>query len=149
METIYVDMDDTLCDFAGQAYLDLKANPSIRYPQATYGFFTKLRPLPNAIESMHELVAMGYDVWILTRPSVLNPMCYTEKRVWVEKHLGMEFCHRLILCPDKARVGFKGDYLIDDWCWEGFQGEQFVFGYGEHSTWKKIMEIFKQKKHEK
>ena len=143
MITIYVDMDDTLCDFVGQSERDRLANPAIRFPQATYGFFRKLKPLPNAIDSVHELEKMGYDVWILTRPSVLNPMCYTDKRVWVEEHLGMEFCEKLILCPDKARVGDIGDYLIDDWCWEGFKGEQIHFGYGDTSTWKQVIEKFK------
>lgn len=142
--TYYVDMDDTLCDFAGQAYIDVKLNPAIRYPQATYGFFTKLKPLPDAIESMHELVAMGHDVWILTRPSVLNPLCYTEKRVWVENHLGLDFCHRLILCPDKARVGSEGDILIDDMVWDYFKGEQIIFGSPEFKNWKSIMEYIKE-----
>lgn len=142
--TYYVDMDDTLCDFAGQAQIDIMLNPSIRYPQATYGFFTKLKPLPDAIESMHELVAMGHDVWILTRPSVLNPMCYTEKRVWVENHLGLDFCHRLILCPDKARVGSEGDILIDDMVWDYFKGEQIIFGSPEFKNWKSIMEYIKE-----
>lgn len=144
-ETWYVDMDDTLCDFAGQAYLDLKANPSIRYPQATYGFFTKLRPLPNAIESMNEMVDMGLDVWILTRPSVLNPLCYTEKRVWVEQHLGLEFCERLILCPEKGRVGTSDDYLIDDFPWLDFKGEQLLFGAPPFNNWLKIMDFIRNK----
>lgn len=142
--TFYVDMDDTLCDFAGQANIDITLNPAIRYPQATYGFFTKLKPLPDAIESMHELVAMGHDVWILSRPSVLNPMCYTEKRVWVENHLGLDFCHRLILCPDKARVGSEGDILIDDMVWDYFKGEQIIFGSPEFKNWKSIMEYIKE-----
>lgn len=151
IETWYVDMDDTLCDFFGQAYLDKKANPSIAYPQATYGFFTKLKPLPNAIESMKEMVHMGLDVWILTRPSVLNPLCYTEKRVWVEQHLGLEFCDRLILSPDKGKVGTENDCLIDDFNWKTpvlpeltpWKGIQFHFGYGKYKNWKSIMEIIK------
>ena len=142
--TIYVDMDDTLCDFAGQAYLDLKANPAIRYPQAVYGFFTKLRPIKNAIESMKELEQLGFDVWILTRPSVLNPLCYTEKRVWVEQHLGLDWCERLILCPDKGRVGTDVDYLIDDMFWEDFKGTQIHFGQIGSKDWEEIMPTFRK-----
>lgn len=140
----FVDMDDTLCDFAGQAYLDLRANPAIRYPQATYGFFRKLRPIKGAIEAMHEMEAMGLNPHILTRPSVLNPMCYTEKRVWVEEHLGLDFCEKLILCPDKSLVGTQDDILIDDFPWEGFRGTQLQFGSPDFSNWDKVMKYIKE-----
>ena len=29
MKRVYVDMDDTLCDFMGQFYIDVKKNPKI------------------------------------------------------------------------------------------------------------------------
>jgi len=29
------------------------------------------------------------NLHILTAPSYMNPMWYTEKRLWVEKHLGL------------------------------------------------------------
>jgi 5'-nucleotidase len=152
-ETWYVDMDDTLCKFVGQAYLDLKANPSIKYPQSVYGFFTKLKPHANAVESMKEMVDMGLDVWILTRPSVLNPLCYTEKRVWVEQHLGLDFCDRLILCPDKGRVGDENDFLIDDYNWKTpknpkstpWKGTQLLFGQAPYENWDKVMEFIRTK----
>jgi len=152
--TWYVDMDDTLCDFAGQAYLDLLANPEIRWPQSQHGFFTKLKPLPNAIESLKELDAMGEDVWILTRPSILNPLCYTDKFLWVREHLGIEFTERLILCTDKGRVGTEKDILIDDFDWKTpietvktpWKGEQIRFGQGEFGNWEKTMNYIKTNK---
>lgn len=152
--TWYVDMDDTLCDFAGEAYLDLLENPAIRYPQSQHGFFTKLRPLPNAIESMKELVALGEDVWILTRPSVMNPLCYTDKFLWIREHLGLDFAERLILCTDKGRVGTEKDFLIDDFDWKTprvgvitpFKGEQLLFGQGEFGNWEKTMQYIKTNK---
>lgn len=151
--TWYVDMDETLCDFMGQSYLDLKAEPDIRWPQSQHGFFTKLKPLPNAIESMNELVAMGENVWILTRPSILNPLCYTDKFLWVREHLGLEFANRLILCTDKGRVGTNKDYLIDDFDWVNpkdeeltpWKGTQLRFGQGEFPNWVKVMEYVKTK----
>jgi len=106
-------MDDILCDFTGQAKLDLKTNPDIKYPQSQHGFFRKLKPLPNAIESMHELEEIGFDVWILTRPSIMNPLCYTDKFLWVREHLGMYFAEKTILCTNKALL--IGDYLVDDY----------------------------------
>jgi len=85
---VYVDQDDVLANFAKQHQIDLLTNQAIQYPQAVYGFFDKLKPLPNALESRRELEYMGFDVWILTRPAVYNKLCYTEKRVWMEQHLG-------------------------------------------------------------
>ena len=34
-------------------------------------------------------------------------------------------CDRLILCPDKSLL--KGDVLIDDTPWPGFEGQQLLF----------------------
>ena len=130
-------MDDTLCDFSFEFAKAINDNPAIKFPQATYGFFTRLRALPNAKASM-EFLAKYFDVWILTRPSVMNPLCYTEKRVWVEENLGMEWCHKLILCPDKSLM--KGDYLIDDFAWDGFEGEQLRFGSFKFPTWLRVTE---------
>jgi len=139
MKRIYVDMDDTICNFFGAAYLALKKEPGVKYPQSQYGFFTSLQEIPGAIDGMRKL-AKTYSVWILTRPSVLNPLCYTEKRVWVEEHLGLDWCHKLILCPDKSLL--KGDYLIDDCIWKDFEGEQIVYGSEAFPDWKAVMKYF-------
>jgi len=110
---VYVDMDGVLCQFKKKFYEEIIINPSIKFPQATYGFFANLEP--------HELMVALYkslaeqktlDVHILTAPSYLNPLCYTEKRVWVEKHLGLEAAERMIISGYKHLL--KGDYLIDD-----------------------------------
>jgi len=130
-------MDDTLCKFMQRYQEMMQKNPSIRYPQSQYGFFTDLEPIDDAISSMHTLREV-YDVWILTRPSYMNPLCYTEKRVWVEKHLGINFCKKLILCPDKSLL--KGDYLIDDIKWPGFEGEQILFGSEKYRNWKAVID---------
>lgn len=122
---IYVDMDDTLCDFTGAHKASLEAVPAQKFPQAQMDFFRKLKPIDNAIDVMKRL-SINFDVWILTRPSYLNPLCYTEKRLWVEDHLGIEWCNKLILCPDKSLL--IGDWLIDDVAWPGFEGFQLLFG---------------------
>lgn len=152
--TWYIDMDDTICDFSGQVYLDLLANPSIKYPQSQHGFFTKLKPIKNAIESIKELDALGEDVWILTRPSIHNPLCYTDKFLWVREHLGIEFAERLILCTDKGRVGTEKDILIDDFDWKTprvgvitpWKGEQILFGQGDFGNWEKTIQYIKTNK---
>jgi len=135
---IYVDMDDTLCDFMGAQERALAKYPDQKWPQAQMDFFRKMEPLPDAIWAMNEL-AKEFDVWILTRPSYFNPLCYTEKRLWVEDHLGIEWCKKLILCPDKSLL--KGYLLIDDIPWTGFEGEQILFGHELFPNWKAVMKL--------
>lgn len=112
LEIVYVDLDDTMCNF-GQAYARAIArNPKIMFPQSQLKFFENLAPVKGAIEGFNKLTKR-YDVRILTAPSVYNPLSYMEKRLWVEKYLGLEVCNDLIICQDKTAL--RGKYLIDDW----------------------------------
>ena len=116
--------------------------PDIKYPQSQYEFFVKLEPVLNSIHYFFKIAEM-YDVYILTRPSIMNPLCYTEKRIWVENYLGLEFCKKLIICPDKSLL--KGQYLIDDVKWDGFEGEQILFGQDPFMTWSNVHKYLKNK----
>lgn len=130
---LYVDMDGVLCDFAGA--FKKEHSDTVKFPQSRWGFFTNLEPLPNAIYFVKELMKT-HDVWILTRPSYKNALCYTEKRLWIEKYFGLEFCQKLIICSDKSLV--KGDYLVDDSISDGqleFEGELIRFGSPEFKNW--------------
>lgn len=118
-------MDDTLCNFTGASESAKRKFPAQQFPQAQMDFFRKLDPIDDAIPSI-QLLGEYYDVWILSRPSYMNPLCYTEKRLWVEDHLGLEWCKKLILCPDKSLL--KGEWLIDDVAWPEFEGTQILFG---------------------
>lgn len=140
--TLYIDMDDTICDFKGRYNEIRTANPNIFFPQSQYGFFTSLDPLPGTLESV-EALREFYNVYILTRPSVMNPLCYTEKRIWVEKHFGMLFCHRLIICPNKSLM--IGDYLVDDILWPHFRGKQILYGGHEFPNWDLTFNYLKSK----
>jgi 5'(3')-deoxyribonucleotidase len=106
---IYIDMDGVLANF-DKAYWE-KRTDKMEYPQALQGFFENLEPIKGAVSSYNYL-NYAYDVRIATAPSVLNPLCYTEKRLWVEKHLGMQAVERMIIIPDKSLL--LGDALIDD-----------------------------------
>lgn len=143
--TVYIDMDGVLCDYEEIAEKYRKRTPGNQYPQASYGFFADMKPMPGAIEA-YQWLAANFDVCILTRPSVMNPMCYTEKRVWVEKHLGIEACETLILCTQKWRL--IGDYLIDDMPWPKFRGTQILFGGPEYRDWKEVLDYFQMKRME-
>lgn len=143
---VYVDMDDTLCQFSEAHAMELQRNPSIKFPQSQYGFFERLLPIKNAVESMNLLAeASEYDPYILTAPSTRNPLCYTEKRVWIEKHLGYHFVKKLIISPNKGLL--KGDLLIDDNIsgkgQENFEGKIFQFGSLQFPDWLAILNELK------
>jgi len=108
---VAIDMDLVLCDFYGSYYARQKEDPEIKYPQREYKFFENLKPMPRAIEAYHRLKEK-YNVKILTAPSAKNPLCYTEKRNWVEKNLGMDAVYRLTITKDKHL--FKADLLIKE-----------------------------------
>jgi 5'(3')-deoxyribonucleotidase len=132
---VYIDMDGVLCDYYGR-YLEQKSDTNY-YPQSRYGFFRNLEPIEGAIETVNKLIEYGYDVYILTSPSVQNPLSYTEKREWIEKYLGLDMCYKLILSPNKTLL--KGSYLIDDNIHEGFEGELIHFGKTDKfKNWKDV-----------
>jgi 5'(3')-deoxyribonucleotidase len=143
---IYVDMDNVLCDYQTAYNEALRRQPEIPYPQSQYGFFRNLKPI-NSAKSVFAILSKHFDVWILSAPSIQNPMCYTEKREWVETHLGYEAAERLILSPHKGLL--IGDYLIDD-IEEGrarqseFKGVQIVFGKEPYYNWYDVLDYFKQ-----
>lgn len=135
---VYVDMDDTMCDYTS-SHTSQKSD-KLPYPQSQVGFFIKLEPMENAIESINSLMDK-YDVWVLTRPSVKNTHCYSEKAEWIKKHFGEEMLSKLIICPNKSLL--KGDYLIDDRTEHGnsdFDGELIQFGTEKFPNWIKVVE---------
>tara|TARA_Y100001001_G_scaffold156989_1_gene174496 strand:+ start:20252 stop:20695 length:444 start_codon:yes stop_codon:yes gene_type:complete len=141
MKIVYIDMDDTLCDFEGAFSEALKTNPTVRYPQSQYRFFANLRPIEGAIEAVKSLVDSDeYDPYILSAPSTKNPFSYAEKREWIELYFGYDFCEKLILCGHKGLL--KGDLLIDD-NHEGkgqdlFEGELIQFGSYAYPNWTAV-----------
>ena len=146
VEIVYIDMDDVLCDYSGAYYEASSTTPEIAYPQSQYGFYTSLLPIKGAISAANWFLGSdSFLPYILTAPSTKNPMSYTEKRVWVEKHLGLEFVERLIICPDKSLL--KGNYLIDDLAsgrgLENFEGQLIHFGTETFKNWVDVIRFFK------
>ncbi|MDA8708606.1 hypothetical protein N9M10_04500 [Hellea sp.] len=142
MKRIYIDMDGVLCDFEGAFSRDRKRVPDQLYPQSREGFYVNLELIPGTLEAMSVfLKADQFDPFILTAPSIYNPLSYTEKRLWVEEQLGFEWVKRLIISPNKSLL--KGDILIDDHevgrGQERFEGKLIHFGSSEFPDWKSVM----------
>jgi len=138
---VYIDMDDTLFQFK-EAHSAFKILYGVEFPQGLTGFWLSLNPIEGAVEAVNSLRARDdLDVHILTAPSVYNPHSYMEKRQCIEKHFDYEFCHKLILSPDKGLL--KGHFLIDD-CTEGkgqegFDGQVIQFGSDEYPDWDSVI----------
>lgn len=132
---VMIDMDGVLANFAKSF---TKHYHITEYPQSLPGFFKNLDPIENAIDSFNWLNAR-FDVYILTSPSYKNPLCYTEKREWVEQHLGLDVCQKLIICRQKNLI--NGDFLIDDYDWD-FPGHHIKFGSNEYPDWKSVLKYF-------
>ncbi|MEH6650152.1 MAG: hypothetical protein V7707_09035 [Motiliproteus sp.] len=143
VQVIYIDMDDTIADFRGAHQRAIKANPKVIFPQSRYGFFEGLKPIEHAIKRVKALLAdERFDPYVLTAPSIRNPLSYTEKRIWIEQKFGLEFCNRLTISPHKNLL--KGGFLIGDFDQgkgqEGFEGELIHFGSARFPDWLSVME---------
>ncbi|MDT3280693.1 5' nucleotidase, NT5C type [Shewanella scandinavica] len=110
------------------------------------GFFSCLAPKIGGIAVMKKMLEHPeIEPYIATAPSLQNPLCYMEKRIWVEQHLGMEYVSRLIIIPNKGLL--KGDILIDDHV-EGkgqkfFKGDLWQFGSIRFPDWSAVeIELF-------
>ena len=142
-KVVYIDMDGVLCDFDGAFERDKQVFPDNPYPQSRKGFYTELKPIKGAVGAMALLIdSDGFDPYILTAPSIYNPLSYTEKRLWVENHLGFEWVKRLIISPNKSLL--NGDVLIDDHMTgrgqEKFEGVLFHFGSTDFPDWEIVMQ---------
>lgn len=145
---VYIDIDDVLADYDSAFRQHLVDHPHIEFPQSQKGFFSSLGEIPGAVDAVRALIdSPHYDPFILSAPSVQNPLSYTEKRLWVEEKFGFDFVDRLILCAHKGLL--KGDILIDD-NHEGrgqeyFEGELVHFGSSEFPDWQAVMEYLSVK----
>lgn len=144
---IYVDMDHTLCDYGAGFEAHSQRYPELEFPQSQPGLYIGLEPLPDALETYRWLHQHStFDVFILTAPSIKNSHCYSEKRDWVEKYLGMEVVERLIISGYKGHN--KGHFLIDD-CAEGkgqevFEGDLIQFGSARFPDWATVRSFFEE-----
>lgn len=135
-------MDDVLTDFASAYNLMRLHSPEITYPHSVVGFFERLTPITNAVESVNILRNdPRLNLYVLTSPSCRNVHSYTEKRIWIEKYFDYEFTKKLIICANKSLL--KGDVLIDDNIQgkgqEWFDGELIHFGSKNYPNWHSVM----------
>lgn len=88
----------------------------VREPDVLYkifhepGFFSALKPLPGAVETLEQLVDLGHDVNIAS--ACVTTHSFGEKAEWCAKFLPFLPLTHIMLGSKKGRL--IGDVLIDD-----------------------------------
>lgn len=154
---IFFDMDGVLVNF--QSGID-KLDEATRLQYAddgkgkshyddVPGIFSLMDPIPGAIEAVHELQEMGYDLYILSTAPWGNPSSWSDKVKWVAKHLDDVFHKRMIITHCKGLLAAQENaYLIDDRTAHGASdfGERHIqFGTERFPDWDSVVRYFREK----
>jgi len=138
---LYIDMDNVLVDFpTGIARIPLNVQSQYEgHLDDVPGIFSLMDPVENAIESYARLSAV-FDTYILSTAPWDNPTAWSDKLLWVKKHLGNHAYKRLMLSHHKNL--HLGDYLVDDRTKNGvdkFPGEHIHFGTERFPNWNSVV----------
>lgn len=140
-KTLYIDMDNVLVDFSSaipRLSEDIRREYDGRLDEVP-GIFARMDPMPGAIDSFHQLVSM-FDTYILSTSPWENPSAWSDKLLWVKRHLGQIAHKRLILTHHKNLNA--GHFLVDDRTKngvDGFQGEHILFGSDRFPDWPAVV----------
>ena len=141
MKLLYLDMDNVLVDFpSGVARLtpELVREYDGRLDEVP-GIFAHMQPLRGALAAFATL-APRFDTYVLSTAPWENPSAWSDKLVWIKRHLGALAYKRLILTHHKNLNA--GDYLIDDRTKNGvehFRGEHIHFGTARFPDWPAVV----------
>lgn len=139
---LYFDMDGVLVDF--KSGLDVQSEDVLKEYDGRYdeipGIFGKMKPMPGAINAVHQLME-HYDCYILSTAPWNNPSAWSDKVEWVTKYLDDVFHKRMIITHCKHLC--KGDIIIDDRGKNGtseFEGEWIQYGTEQFPNWDSVLE---------
>jgi len=138
VKIVYIDMDGVLVDF--QSGIDSLSDNEKEIYEGRYdevpGIFSKMIPKDGALKAFEKL-SKSFDVYILSTAPWDNPSAWTDKLLWIKKHLGTQAHKKLILSHNKHLNA--GDFLIDDRIANGadrFQGEHIHFNSEDDPQFK-------------
>ena len=144
---VFVDMDNVLVDFESglaQVSEEVKQEYEGRLDEIP-GLFGLMKPMPGAIDAMHEL-QKHYDLFILSTAPWKNPSAWSDKVAWVTKYLDDVFHKRMVITHRKDLC--QGDFLIDDRGKNGtsdFAGEWIEFGSEKFPNWDSVLDYLNTK----
>lgn len=146
-QTVFVDMDGVLVNF--QSGIDRISEEDKEKHAGDLdevpGIFSLMDPNEGAIEG-YEWLSKNFDTYILSTAPWENPSAWSDKLLWVKKHLPKTAYKRLILSHNKHLA--KGDFLIDDRTANGagnFKGKHVHFGPNgkNYPDWKAVIAYMK------
>jgi 5'(3')-deoxyribonucleotidase len=140
-------MDNVLVDF--QSGIDRLSDTERQKYEGdlddTPGIFSKMDPMPGAVAAFRELVEC-FDTYLLSTAPWNNSSAWSDKLLWVKKHLGDAAKKRLILSHNKGLN--RGDYLVDDRPTSNgvdlFQGEIIHFGSDRFPDWSAVLPYLRE-----
>lgn len=146
---VFVDLDGVVVDFeSGIATVHDIMDQKLwegdwkNYP----GIFSRMSPRPGAIKAFEFLATHPkLDTYILSTAPWNNPSAWTDKLLWVKKHLGQHAYKRLILSHHKHLC--VGRWLIDDRKKNGsekFGGEHIHFGQSPFEDWPQVISYVRE-----
>jgi 5'-nucleotidase len=141
MKTLYIDMDGVLVDF--QTGIDQLSEATKKEYDGRLdevpGIFGLMEPMKGALEAFEQL-PNHFDTYILSTAPWENETAWSDKLVWVKKHMGEKAKKRLILSHNKQLN--KGHFLIDDRLKNGaeaFEGEHIHFRSEQFPNWERVV----------
>ena len=140
---LFLDMDGVLVDF-DSAVARLSPEDHSTYAghyDEVPGIFSRMDPMPGAIEAWHRLDEL-YEIYILSTPPWGMPEAWSAKRRWVDEHLG-EIGHKRLILTHRKDLAI-GDYLVDDRTRHGagrFPGRHLLFGSPEWPDWATVTDF--------
>lgn len=142
---VYIDLDGVVVDLMLEVQHELSSENSLYKMEeelidASETVFLNSPPIPDALEAIAEL-EKHYEVFILSTAPWLNVHAWSQKRLWIEKHLPSMY-KRLILTHRKDLL--LGDYLIDDRTNNGaaeFSGEHIHIFHpdSKYPDWESVL----------
>ncbi|MCH5174535.1 MAG: hypothetical protein J1F40_01440 [Prevotellaceae bacterium] len=138
---VFIDMDGVLVDFESglaQVCEEVKKEYEGRLDEIP-GLFGLMKPMPGAIEAVHEL-QKHYDLFILSMAPWKNHSSWSDKVKWVTRYLDDVFHKRMVITHRKDLC--QGDYLIDDRGKNGtseFSGEWIELGSEKFPDWNSVL----------
>lgn len=171
MKRLIIDMDDVIADTTGQfiSYYEREFGVVVDREKLHHkeegegfpnkeaimrylfepGFFRKIKPYENAIETLERLNEK-YSLFIVSA-AMQFPQSLSEKQEWLQEHCPFLSWKQIVFCGSKIVV--HGDYMIDDMVYnlETFNGEKFIYtaphnmqhnNYPRLNNWKEVAANF-------